>query len=391
MTDLLVGIFIKNKDDIHNPRVRSLYAQLAGLVGILLNIILFTAKLILGILSASVAIIADAFNNISDAGASVISLIGFRLSSKPVDKEHPMGHGRLEYISAFIVDMLIILVGFELFTSSVDKIVNPTSTLIGIPVLILLGVAVLVKFWLFLFYRKIANKINASGIKASGADSLADCVATLFVLLTSLFSYLGIFQNIPLDAIAGIFVAVFIAYTGFRAAKETMDLLLGATPDPEFVKEIEEFYKSYPEIIGIHDLMIHDYGPGRKFISFHAEIPSDSNINHAHEIVDQVERDMFEKFNSIVTIHLDPISVNDIEVDEMRTFTEKCVKTVDERFSIHDFRMTKGETYTNLIFDLLVPTDSKLSCEEAQHLVAERIKTENPDCFAVIQAEHPYV
>ncbi len=391
MTDLLVKLFIKDKENTKDTKVRGAYALLASIVGITLNILLFIAKLTIGIISLSVAIIADAFNNITDAASSVISLIGFKLSEKPTDKEHPMGHGRLEYVSAFIVDMIIVLVGFELFTSSLDKIFNPEKPNIIIPVFIFLGISVLVKLWLFFFYTKISKKISASAIKASGLDSLTDAVATLLVLVSSLLSYFGILDGIPLDGAVGILVACFILYTGIKAAKETIDLLLGAAPDEEFVKEISEFYKDYPEIIGIHDLMIHDYGPGRRFISFHAEVPSDSDIEIAHEAVDKMERDMFLKFNSIVTIHLDPLTVNDEKVNEMRAFSESCAREVSESFTIHDFRMTDGAQFTNLIFDLLVPTDSGFDCESAEKLVTEKIKEKNPACFAVIKAEHPYI
>ena len=391
MTDLLTRFFIKNKENVKDASVRAAYALLAGIVGIILNVILFAVKLTIGILSLSVAIIADAFNNISDAASSVISLIGIKLSAKPTDKEHPMGHGRLEYVSAFIVDMFIILVGFELFTSSLDKIFNPEKPTVSIAVFVFLGASVLVKLWLFFFYTKIAKKISASAIKASGLDSLTDAIATSLVLGTSLLSYFNILDNVPLDGIVGILVAGFILFASIKASKETIDLLLGAAPDEEFVKEISEFYKDYPEIIGIHDLMIHDYGPGRRFISFHAEVPSDSDIEIAHEAIDKMERDMFEKFKCIVTVHLDPLTVNDEKVNEMRKFCETCAREICEDFTIHDFRMTDGNRFTNLIFDLLVPIDTGFSCEAAERLVSEKIKEKNASCFAVIKAEHPYI
>ena len=391
MTDFLVKLFIKNKEDTENEKVRAAYAGLAGLVGIALNVVLFLVKLIIGILTFSVSIIADAFNNISDAASSIISLLGLKLSTKPVDKKHPMGHGRLEYVSAFIVDMLIVLVGFELLTSSIDKIVNPTVTKITIPVFFFLGASILVKVWLYFFYTKIAKKISASAIKASGLDSLTDSISTLLVLTTSLLSYFGVWTNVPLDGIVGILVALFIGFTGIRAAGETIDLLLGQAPDEEFVEEISEFYKNYPEIIGIHDLMIHDYGPGRRIISFHAEVPSDFDIEIAHEAIDKMEIDMFEKFNSIVTIHLDPLAVNDEKVNAMKDFTTEAVKSVCESFSIHDFRMTQGEHSTNLIFDLVNPLDSGFKNEDAERLVVQKIKDENPACNVVIKTENPYV
>ena len=304
--------------------------------------------LILGILAGSVAIIADAFNNISDAGSSIIALIGFRLANKPVDKEHPLGHGRLEYVTGFIVDMLIILVGFELFTSSIDKITNPALPNVGNITLAILGVAILVKLWLFFFYNKIGKTISSSSIKASGFDSLCDCVATALVMLSAIVARIW---NIGIDGYAGILVAAFIIFTGVKAAKETIDLLLGTPPSKEFIDGIYDFVKAYPSVLGIHDVMVHDYGPGRQIVSFHAEIPSDSDINLAHEEVDQLERDMHQHFGCIVTIHLDPIVMNDPLVNEMHDLAVNAVKTVNPTYTLHDFRMTIGETNINLIFD----------------------------------------
>ncbi len=391
MTKLLIRMFVKNRDDVKDPAVRTIYAALSSFTGIVLNLLLFIGKLLIGIFSNSVATVADAFNNLTDAGSSVITLIGFRLSSKPVDPEHPHGHGRFEYIAAFIVDMIIILVGFELFTASIDKIANPTKTSATPITLILLGVAILIKLWLYAFYRKIGKTISSSAIKAASTDSISDCLATALVFTTSLLAYLNVATTIPLDGIAGIIVAVFILYSGTKAAKETIDLLLGTTPDKDFIKEIYTFVEGYPEILGIHDVMVHDYGPGRQIVSFHAEVSSDCDINHAHEVIDQLERDMHTKFNFIVTIHLDPISVNDEHVTAMRCFAEKCVHSVSPDFSIHDFRITKGDNYTNLIFDLVVPHDSKISIETAVKLVGDKIRAEDKNCYAVIRGEYPFV
>ena len=388
MTDFLIKLFIKNKGEVSSAQVRGAYATLASVTGIVLNVLLFVGKLVLGLIAASVAIVADAFNNISDAGSAVIALIGFRLAAKPVDKEHPLGHGRLEYVAAFIVDMLIILVGFELLKSSIEKIVSPTLPSVGNATLILLGVAILVKFWLFFFYRKIAGKINSSAIKGAAFDSLSDCFATGLVLASALIAR---FCSVAIDGYAGILVALFIGFAGVRAAKETIDLLLGSPPDPEFIKSIYAFTQNYPRIVGIHDVMVHDYGVGRQIVSFHAEVPADSDINVAHEEVDQLERDMHEKFGCIVTVHLDPIVINDPIVQGLRALSEACAKEVHPDFSIHDFRMTKGETKINLIFDLLLPTDSKMSAAEAEKAVSLKIREHNPDCSCVIRAEHPYV
>ncbi len=388
MTSLLIRLFVKDRDNVGDPSVRNRYALLASITGIVLNILLFASKLTLGLITFSVAVVADAFNNMSDASSSVVTLVGFRMSGKHADKKHPMGHGRLEYISAFIVDMLIIVVGFELFMSSIDKIITPELPDVSNALLILLGVAILVKLWLFFYYGKIAKKINSAAIRAASFDSISDTIATTLVLVSALISR---YAHIAIDGWAGIIVAAFILFTGFKAAKETIELLLGSTPDPEFVKKIYEFVKNYPQVIGIHDVMVHDYGPGRLIVSFHAEVPSDSNFCYAHDVVDCIERDMHDQFGCIVTIHIDPIDVNDERVNEMRKLAEDTAKEVDESFTIHDFRMTYGGKHYNMIFDLSIPTDSKYDDEEAAKLVAERIKEKNPDCFAVIKAEHPFV
>lgn len=388
MINLLIRLFVGKNKDTNDLAVRSKYMSLAGFTGIIVNVLLFIGKLTVGILSASVAIIADAFNNISDAGSSIVTLIGFRLANKPVDKEHPLGHGRLEYISGFIVDMLIILVGFELFKSSVNKIMYPALPNVGNITLILLSVAILVKLWLFFFYRKIGNATQSSSVKASASDSLTDCIATGLVLTSALVAR---FFQIGIDGWAGILVAAFILFAGVKAAKETIDLLLGSPPDPNFIQDIYKFCNDYPRVVGIHDVMVHDYGPGRKIVSFHAEVPSDSDINIAHEEIDRLERDMHAQFGCIVTVHLDPLVVDDPQVNELRAIAEQSAKEVNEQFSIHDFRMTMGETSVNLIFDLLVPTDCAMNAEEAENAVVEKIRAQRPNCFCVIRVEHPFV
>ena len=388
MTDLLIKLFVKNKDDVQNQHVRSNYATLSGITGIIANFMLFVGKLTIGILSASVSIIADAFNNIGDAGSSVVTLVGYRLSGKHADKEHPLGHGRLEYITAFIVDVLIIFVGVELFKTSVEKIIEPGETAISTVTLVFLGVAIFVKLWLFLFYRKIAKRINSQAIKGASFDSISDVVATTLVMLSALLSR---FADVNIDGYAGILVAAFIFYTGVKAAKETIDLLLGGSPDKEILKKISEFVKRYPDVIGIHDVMVHDYGPGRQIISFHAEVSAKSDFSYVHDVIDNIERDFQKEYGYLVTIHLDPIVVDDEKVSEMYGFVKATVKEVDENFSIHDFRMTYGGNHINLIFDLLIPVDSKYGDEEAANAVEEKIKSMRPECSCVIKAEHPYV
>ena len=388
MTKFLIKLFVKNNADVTDPAVRGRYASLAAFTGIVLNLLLFAGKLTAGLLAASVAVVADAFNNMSDAGSAVVTLIGFRLALQPVDKGHPLGHGRLEYIAGFIVDLLIILVGAELFKSSFEKILSPSLPSVSVLTYALLSAAILIKLWLFFFYRKIGKLIDSSAIRASAFDSLSDTAATALVLISALVSK---FTGLAIDGWAGILVASFILFTGFKAAKETIDLLLGTPPKPEFIEEIRNFVKGYPEVAGIHDLIVHDYGPGRKFISFHAEVPADSDINYAHDVIDCVERDMNEKFGCIVTIHLDPIEMNDARVQEMKKLAEESAAEIDPAFTIHDFRMTSGGKHVNMIFDLQVPSDSKMPTEEAAKRVAERISEKNPDCYAVIKAEHPFI
>ena len=388
MTNFLIKLFIGKNADVNNPKIRAKHAHLAGFTGIIVNILLFAGKLTIGLLSFSVSIIADAFNNISDAGSSIVTLLGVRLANKPVDKEHPLGHGRYEYVAGFIVDMLIILVGFELFKGSIEKIITPVLPNVGNVSIIILAVSILVKVWLFFFYRKIGNKINSSPIKASAFDSLSDCFATTLVLVSAIVSRTW---SIHIDGWVGILVASFILFAGLKASKETIDLLLGSTPDPTFIENIYEFVKGYTRIVGIHDVMVHDYGPGRQIVSFHAEVPSNCDINVAHEEVDLLEQDLHKKFGCIVTVHLDPIVVDDPLVNELRALAENSAKAVDEHFSIHDFRMTKGEKNINLIFDLVTPTDCPLCSKEAEKQVVEKIRDVHPECACVIRVEHPFV
>ncbi len=391
MSELLLRIFVKNRQDIKNERVRAAHATLASVTGILLNLLLFIGKLIMGLITASIAVVADALNNLSDAGSSIVTMFGFRLAAKPVDKEHPLGHGRFEYITGFIVDAVIIFVGAELLISSVKRIFSPTEPTVGVATFIILGASILVKLWLFFFYRKIGGRIDSAALKATALDSISDCFSTTLVLFSALAGKFGWFGGFPLDGIAGILVACLILFAGIKSAKEIIDLLLGSPPSPEFIQEIYDFTSACPTIVGIHDVMVHDYGPGRKIVSFHAEVPSDCNINYAHEVIDQVERDMFERFKCIVTIHLDPIAIGDETVNAMRRFAEECAVAIDEHFTIHDFRMTQGETVTNLIFDLVVPADSRYSVADAVKAVSTEIHQRNNNCFAVIRGEHPYV
>ena len=388
MTNILINLFIKNKENIEEQKVRGSYAMLASITGIIVNILLSVFKLFIGIVANSMSIISDALNNVSDAGSSIVTMIGFKMSQKKVDSDHPWGHGRMEYITGFFVDILIILVGFELLQSSIEKIIHPELPNISNITIILLIVAILAKLWLFLFYRKIAKKIKSAAIKGTAYDSISDAISTLAVLISA---FVAKFANISIDGYVSLLVSIFILITGIKAIKEIIDLLLGMKPDPEFVKEIEQFANKYEMIEGIHDIMVHDYGPGRKIVSFHAEVPANSDICKAHDIIDQMEQDIFDKFQCITTIHMDPIVVDDEEINEMRAYTENIVKSINEKFSIHDFRMTDGGERINLIFDLVIPTDEKIDVEKVISDIRQEIHEKNEKYYAVIKAEHSYV
>ena len=387
MTKILIKLFIKDKD-VKNLEVRNKYAMLSSITGIVLNILLSIFKLIVGLISNSISIVSDAVNNITDAGSSVVTMIGFKMSQKKVDKNHPWGHGRMEYISAFIVDILIILVGFELLRTSIEKIFNPELPLIGNVTIIILVASILAKLWLFFFYKKIAKTIDSAAIKGNSYDSISDVISTTAVLISAIVA--RVFE-ISIDGYISFLVSIFILYTGAKAIKEIIDILLGSSPDPEFVKEIEEFVKNYDLVVGIHDMMIHDYGPGRKIISFHAEVPADINIGKAHDEIDKIEQDIFEKYNCITTIHMDPIVVDDEEINSMKKTTEEIVKSINQEFSIHDFRMTDGGERINLIFDLVLPREGEFNKEQIRKEVQEKIHKINNKYYAVITVEHSYV
>ena len=386
MTELLIKIFIKDRN-VKDLQVREKYGMLSSITGIIVNLLLSVFKLIIGVIANSISIISDALNNVTDAGSSIVTMIGFKLSQKKIDKDHPWGHGRMEYITAFIVDILIILVGVELFKSSIEKMISPELPNISDITLFLLVIAVMVKLWLFFFYKKIAKTIDSEAIKGNAYDSISDAISTLVVLASAVVAK---FLGISIDGYASILVAIFILFTGFKAMKETVDILLGAKPDIEFVKEIEEFTKQYDMVIGIHDIMVHDYGPGRKIVSFHAEVPADCDICRAHDIIDQMEQDIYEKFQCITTIHMDPIVVNDEEVVHMKNMVEDIVKQYNTDFSIHDFRMTDGGERINLIFDLVIPRED-LDKEKIIQDITKTIHEKNNKYYAVIKVENSYI
>ena len=387
MTNLLIKLFIKD-NDISNLETRGKYGVLSSATGIVVNILLSIVKLFIGIIANSISIISDALNNITDVGSSVVTMIGFKISQKKIDKDHPWGHGRMEYITAFIVDIIILMVGFELLKSSIDKIIHPELPAVNNVTIIILVIAVLTKLWLFLFYKKIAKTIDSNAIKGNAYDSISDSISTLVVLISAVVAKLC---GISIDGYASLIVSVFILFTGYKAIKETVDLLLGMKPDPEFIKDIEDEAKKYEMISGIHDIMVHDYGPGRKIVSFHAEVPADGDICKVHDIIDQMEQDLFEKFNCITTIHMDPIVVDNKEINDMRDFTEKIVKGLNPEFSIHDFRMTDGGKRVNLIFDLVVPRDKEYDKEQIIKNIQQKIHEKDNKYYAVIKVETSYI
>lgn len=387
MTDLLIKLFIKDKN-VKDTKVRSKFGMLASITGIVINIFLSIIKLIIGIIANSISIISDAVNNISDVGSSVVTMIGFKISQKKIDKDHPWGHGRMEYIAAFIVDIIILMVGIELLRTSVDKIIHPELPDVSIATIIILVLAILTKLWLFFFYRKIAKTIDSNAVKGNAYDSISDSISTFVVLISAVIAKIC---GVSIDGYASLLVSLFIIYTGFTAIKETVDLLLGMKPDPEFIKNIEREAKKYDMISGIHDIMVHDYGPGRKIVSFHAEVPADEDICKVHDIIDQMEQDMFKKFNCITTIHMDPIVVNNEEINDMRNFTEKIVTELNPNFSIHDFRMTDGGKRINLIFDLVVPRDKEYNTDEIRSKIQKQIHEKNEKYYAVIKVETSYI
>ena len=388
MTDLLIKLFIKENKKQDDPKVRGEYATLASGTGITVNIFLSIVKLIVGLIANSISIVSDALNNITDIGSSLVTMIGFKLSQKSSDKDHPWGHGRMEYITALFVDVLIILVGFELLQSSVEKIINPELPNISNITIILLVVAILAKLWLFIFYRKIAKKINSAALKGTAYDSISDTISTTAVLASAIVAR---FAEVSIDGFVSLLVSIFILITGFKATKEMIDMLIGTAPDKEFVKDIYKFVERYKEIVGIHDIMIHDYGPGRKIVSFHAEVPADGNICEVHDIIDGIEQDMFKKFGCITTIHMDPIVVDDEEINNMKKTVERVVKGINENFSIHDFRMTNGGKRVNVIFDLVVPFDEKVDFKELEKEVKTKIHNLDNKYYAVINIENSYV
>ena len=358
MIKLLTKLFIKDHENVTSAAVRRAYGTMCSLYGIFLNLLLFAGKYIAGLISGSVAITADAFNNLSDAGSSIITLLGFAIAGKKPDPDHPFGHGRAEYLAGLVLSGVIILMGFELVKSSFEKILHPEPISSGLLPAVILVCSILVKFYMCLYNRSVGKKINSAAMQATATDSLSDSIATTVVLLSMGISY---FFHVNIDGYAGLLVAVFIIYAGFNAAKDTVSPLLGQAPDPEFVQQVADIVTAHPEVVGIHDLAVHDYGPGRVMVSLHAEVSGDGNIFDLHDAIDTAETELKEQLGCIATIHMDPIEADNTEVSQMRAAVAEKLKELDDVISIHDFRMVPGPTHTNLIFDAVVPANYEKS------------------------------
>lgn len=359
-------------------------------VGIFLNILLFAGKFIAGLLSKSVAVIADAFNNLSDAAASIISILGFKLSSKSPDREHPYGHGRMEYIAGLIVSFLILVMGWELLKSAVNSIINPQKLNTSLVTVIILTSSILVKIFMFVMNLVAGKKINSPALIATAKDSLSDVISTGAVLAIVIVTIIFPNIKIPLDGIAGIIVALLVLWNGIQSTKETMDPLLGLPPDVELVKAIEEEILTHKPIIGIHDLIIHDYGPGRLFITVHAEVPGNQDIFDLHEIIDQTECALDTKFNCLSSIHMDPIDLNNPEVAKVKKYISDVAKKLNPEITIHDLRIVPGENNTNIIFDAIKPYSCKLTDFELTKFLFDKVREYNNHFTSVIKIDKPF-
>ena len=388
MIKLLTKLFIKDHENVTNAAVRRAYGTMCSLYGIFLNLLLFAGKYFAGLISGSVAITADAFNNLSDAGSSIITLLGFAIAGKKPDPDHPFGHGRAEYLAGLVLSAVIVLMGFELVKSSFEKILHPEPISSGLLPAIILVCSILVKFYMCLYNRSVGKKINSAAMQATATDSLSDSIATTVVLLSMGVSY---FFHVNIDGYAGLLVAVFILYAGFNAAKDTVSPLLGQAPDPEYVQQVADIVTAHPEVVGIHDLVVHDYGPGRVMVSLHAEVRGDGDIFDLHDAIDTAETELKEQLGCIATIHMDPIEADNTEVSQMRAAVAETLKELDDVISIHDFRMVPGPTHTNLIFDAVVPADYKKSDEELAASIRQHIHQTWPDRYAVVSIDHSYI
>ena len=387
MISLLVKLFYGEMDMSDEKAVRRAYGTACSGAGIGFNVLLFAGKLIAGMLSGSVAIVSDAFNNLSDAGSSIISLVGFKLSNKKSDPQHPFGHGRLEYISGLCVSFLIILMGVELGKASIEKIIEPAQVKFSLLTAAILAASILVKLYMALYNSRVGKRLNAVTMKAMAKDSLSDAVATSVVLMSMIVAKLA---DIAIDGYCGVVVAAFILFTGITAARDTISPLLGQKPDSEFIEEVMRIVNAHKEIIGTHDLVVHDYGPGRLMITLHAEVDADMDILVAHDAVDNIENELREKLGCSAVVHMDPIVTDDVEANATREEIKRVVSNIDSRMTIHDFRMVPGPTHTNVIFDVAVPFDIDMDDDELRKILWARIRDVDSKLNAVIEIDKCY-
>lgn len=390
MISILAKFFIENSDDTKNPVVREKYGILCGFVGIFFNILLFVLKFVGGLVIHSVAVTADAFNNLGDVGSSLISILGFKLSLKKPDADHPFGHGRVEYISGMIISFLIIIAGIEIFRNAVKAFFDVASIDRSPGVFVMIAISIAVKLYMFLYNHFTGKKVGSPTLEATARDSLADVASTLLVLVSVVVSYS---TNLPfsLDSVAGIIVSLFIIYSGVTSAIDTINPLLGQPPSKEFVDEVKAEALRHAPIMGVHDIIVHDYGAGRKMITMHAEIPCDEDIVNAHDVIDNTEVDLAKKFGCIVTIHMDPIDTKNPEVNELRQLVQQEVATISKGITIHDFRLVPGVTHKNIVFDVVNPYTSIISDDKLRSTLISRIKVLRPECNCVITIDHPFV
>lgn len=388
MITLLARLFIRDRDKVTDARVRRAYGMLCSLTGIGLNILLFLGKYLAGQLSGSIAMTADAFNNLSDAGSSVITLLGFRMAAKKPDPGHPFGHGRIEYLSGVAVSLIIVVVGVQLGLESINKIISPEPVDAGLLPMLVLVASICVKGYMFAYNRGIGRKINSPGMSATALDSLSDCIATGVVLISML---LARFADVNIDGWGGAAVAVFIIFSGFKAAKETLSPLLGNPPDPQLVRDITDIVMSHPEVLNVHDLIVHDYGPGRLMISLHAEVPGDGDIYALHDAIDTAEYELQQKLGCSAVIHMDPVSPDGTKTAHMREELAEAAKAIDPRLSIHDFRIVDGPTHTNVIFDAVLPNDSPVTEDEAKAQLETIVHSLWQNSHPKVHIDRPFV
>ena len=387
MVGFFVRRFVKDYENTADERVRQGYGTVASITGICLNVLLFLGKYLAGQISGSIAITADAFNNLSDAGSSVITLLGFQIAAKKPDPNHPYGHGRMEYVAGLIVSFAILLMGIELFRSSVEKILSPEPVDGSLAAILVLAASIGVKIYMFYYNRKLGKKIHSAAMKATSMDSLSDSAATFVVLVSVMVMKV---TGINLDGVSGLLVSAFILYAGYGAAKETISPLLGQSPEPEFVQAVENLVMAHPEVIGIHDLIVHDYGPGRRMISLHGEVPGDGDIFVLHDVIDSIEKELQEKLGCNAVIHMDPIATDDETVNAMKEKVLEAVGKISPEITIHDFRIVHGPTHTNVIFDAVVPFGFHMEDDEVKKALEKAVREMEGNCYPVITIDKGY-